>query len=322
MWSIPACAGQPCLYVVHNPLRKVYPRVCGAASQLATHQLLIRGLSPRVRGSLCVALQQRFGPRSIPACAGQPLHSSMNAWAVEVYPRVCGAAFFDAEETDEQQGLSPRVRGSPHDKRAVWISQGSIPACAGQPIPAYIPLHARRVYPRVCGAAGTRTAQRALGPGLSPRVRGSLLNTIVTLITSRSIPACAGQPARQTRRLDKPGVYPRVCGAAHPCLYPASCPAGLSPRVRGSRYTDGATRPRPGSIPACAGQPAKHDCYAHYQQVYPRVCGAAGPWCECSPCVQGLSPRVRGSLKAARDWLNHRRSIPACAGQPIHRATS
>ena len=50
-----------------------------------------------------------------------------------VYPRVCGGAAFAESVIRSVSGLSPRVRGSPLGKEVERVSEGSIPACAGEP---------------------------------------------------------------------------------------------------------------------------------------------------------------------------------------------
>ena len=48
---------------------------------------------------------------------------------------------------------------------------------------------------------------------------------------------------------------------------------GLSPRVRGNRNRTAIPGARPGSIPACAGEPHFYCRDAFAARVYPRVCG-------------------------------------------------
>ena len=70
----------------------------------------------------------------------------------------------------------------------------SIPACAGEPLSGRGGSIRGGVYPRVCG--GTDEIDRC-GPyqqGLSPRVRGNLFCCAFERPTTRSIPACAGEP--------------------------------------------------------------------------------------------------------------------------------
>ncbi len=168
----------------------------------------------------------------------------------------------------------------------------------------------------MCG--GARTPRRRTGPepGLSPRVRGSLLGMDKPYSNHRSIPACAGEPHARRARGHGRGVYPRVCGGACSMGERSWRWTGLSPRVRGSQSGDGVGRTISGSIPACAGEPSPPVGRRPADAVYPRVCGGAGDPHESKIGIIGLSPRVRGSPQIQAPSLDESRSIPACAGEP------
>ena len=72
---------------------------------------------------------------------------------------------------------------------------------------------------------------------------------------SRSIPACAGEPAEWIDPQPCEEVYPRVCGGTKVAVGNFQRAIGLSPRVRGNLENpmDGEDQMR--SIPACAGEP-------------------------------------------------------------------
>ncbi len=216
---------------------------------------LVGGLSPRVRGSRRTYRKTDRIGRSIPACAGEPRRSICNRRNTTVYPRVCGGAGHYKPVFSAVVGLSPRVRGS----RALCQRHGgsgrSIPACAGEPDSAAMPLIPHQVYPRVCGGAIWLRIRRYAQQGLSPRVRGSPITTWTFLPARRSIPACAGEPPTATPVPLSTEVYPRVCGGAAPGTLTDDRAVGLSPRVRGSLGRRIGGRGRLGSIPACAGEP-------------------------------------------------------------------
>ena len=94
--SIPACAGEPDGSDRSQPVRTVYPRVCGGTAGIVGMVVVAGGLSPRVRGNLLFGGGIDPAARSIPACAGEPLAGQMVMWPVRVYPRVCGGTSFDA----------------------------------------------------------------------------------------------------------------------------------------------------------------------------------------------------------------------------------
>ena len=153
--------------------------------------------------------------------------------------------------------------------------------------------------------------------GLSPRVRGSHVLPSPVASPLGSIPASAGQPLLRALPGRTDQVYPRECGAALLVCDTDGIFAGLSPRVRGSPYLNSPEGYCSGSIPASAGQPLPQLTRRILLWVYPRECGAAGDTEKQEMPPQGLSPRVRGSRKAATVNPLPSRSIPASAGQPM-----
>ena len=88
--SIPAYAGEPVEQSASIWSNTVYPRVCGGTEGMVLCPRCFRGLSPRMRGNLCVQLRMDCQRRSIPAYAGEPLRSARRRAVTRVYPRVCG----------------------------------------------------------------------------------------------------------------------------------------------------------------------------------------------------------------------------------------
>ena len=156
-------------------------------------------------------------------------------------------------------------------------SARSIPACAGEPQRRFPSHPAWQVYPRVCGGTLDAGVVKQQGVGLSPRVRGNPLRLNLNLAAVGSIPACAGEPHPPSPRRGSPPVYPRVCGGTPPL--------GHYPAPR--------------------------------RKVYPRVCGGTRRSVLDDRQREGLSPRVRGNPSASAYPTGRRRSIPACAGEPL-----
>ena len=86
---------------------------------------------------------------------------------------MCGGAAHAMNTMMAATGLSPRVRGSQGVGARAGGVEGSIPACAGEPVRVTFWALAVSVYPRVCGGAGVDRGQSRPEWGLSPRVRGS-----------------------------------------------------------------------------------------------------------------------------------------------------
>ena len=169
----------------------------------------------------------------------------------------------------------------------------------------------------MCGGTLAVFLSQAFQTGLSPRVRGNLELECQLGIAGRSIPACAGEPTSRRAACRTGEVYPRVCGGTQTCLPHRGPGRGLSPRVRGNLDWRDGLETLTGSIPACAGEPVSRVNLTLQPKVYPRVCGGTGIDVEVIDDTQGLSPRVRGNQPPLRWPAVSRRSIPACAGEPL-----
>ena len=86
--------------------------MCGGTATATFLHYLAEGLSPRVRGNHGQQPILERRPRSIPACAGEPLPVVDGRAVAEVYPRVCGGTVADVLTGEVEEGLSPRVRGN------------------------------------------------------------------------------------------------------------------------------------------------------------------------------------------------------------------
>ena len=274
---------------------EVYPRVCGGTRWIWCSGWTPGGLSPRVRGNRQPGRLPPGWSGSIPACAGEPGTSHRRSAPRWVYPRVCGGTRGWGQRSHNGGGLSPRVRGNQNWERESEKWLGSIPACAGEPPRRNCHRPLRTVYPRVCGGTPAYCGNSGPGKGLSPRVRGNPRRRHPPPAHQRSIPACAGEPARIYIEPPLPAVYPRVCGGTLPQATLAAPGRGLSPRVRGNHRQPLSAVQRERSIPACAGEPVPPQCIIR---------------------AKGLSPRVRGNPDRGRLPLQGKGSIPACAGEP------
>ena len=111
-------------------------------------------------------------------------------------------------------------------------------------------------------------------------------------------------------------VYPRVCGGTAHVRGFRTAAHGLSPRVRGNPVDACRHSVQYGSIPACAGEPAKSPTARRPFTVYPRVCGGTEYDADVGTSTEGLSPRVRGNHRVLVYRVKRDGSIPACAGEP------
>ena len=172
----------------------------------------VHGLSPPTRGNPIQASRSPRARRSIPAHAGEPERARYQALALGVYPRPRGGTRPAHRHRRRSGGLSPPTRGNRVSSYGVGVLAGSIPAHAGEPTVGFPPAWTTGVYPRPRGGTGGEFGPARTGYGLSPPTRGNPEGDSQAGRGRGSIPAHAGEPAR-----DEPGdaagaVYPRPRG--------------------------------------------------------------------------------------------------------------
>ena len=105
------------------------------------------------------------------------------------------------------------MRGYPEGGSITVPVWGSIPADAGLPVLLPELGGGQGVYPRGCGATLQTQKRIGLSGGLSPRMRGYLVEVSDKPTVEGSIPADAGLPVDWNTDYSKALVYPRGCGA-------------------------------------------------------------------------------------------------------------
>ena len=85
--------------------------------------------------------------------------------------------------------------------------------------------------------------------------------------------------------------YPRVCGGTFLFHVAQRREKGLSPRVRGNRFTEVEGNLRARTIPACAGEPSYRHQWRPAPGDYPRVCGGTSSGAvaiHCAPFASSI----------------------------------
>ena len=112
-----------------------------------------------------------------------------------------------------------------------------------------------------------------------------------------------------------------MCGERFIGLVNPYCPAGSSPRVRGTRRQNSPRWRCRRIIPACAGN-AQHWRITSFRRAdHPRVCGERALALCVAALAGGSSPRVRGTQVADFSGTFEQRIIPACAGNASTQVT-
>ena len=137
---IPARAGNTAADRFGVNRYSVHPRACGEHAGIPTSLRRYAGSSPRVRGTLQLAVNIVVDNRFIPARAGNTGPQTIQPTAKTVHPRACG---------------EHRARARPS-----LIGDRFIPARAGNTLARPVTMGVSSVHPRACGehSARRRTA--------------------------------------------------------------------------------------------------------------------------------------------------------------------
>ena len=128
----------------------------------------------------------------IPAYAGNTQSNTMRGASVWDHPRVCGEHGDNNEESIEDLGSSPRMRGTLGFSVTNTNDAGIIPAYAGNTWRPSSNLRCVRDHPRVCGEHWLRGYLKKYEGGSSPRMRGTPSRSPLGAVNAGIIPAYAG----------------------------------------------------------------------------------------------------------------------------------
>ena len=211
------------------------------------------GSSPRLRGTQWHGAEPTVHLGIIPALAGNTSTTSNCPTHPRDHPRACGEHATSAGSNAGKAGSSPRLRGTPPPSPRHGLSDGIIPALAGNTIEkvGYIKVPA----------------------GSSPRLRGTPRVSTGRRARRGIIPALAGNTRACATRAPPKRDHPRACGEHEPFSLSAVTVAGSSPRLRGTHHHRRIRSRRDGIIPALAGNTADHVVDLRVHRDHPRACG-------------------------------------------------
>ena len=177
------------------------------------------------------------------------------------------------------------------------------------------PSASSRVHPRERGGSSETSQMWSIVKGPSPRARGKLTRVDLAGNYEGSIPASAGEAARQADRRCISRVHPRERGGSLQLKYTKKRDKGPSPRARGKRRPVHRRPDQQGSIPASAGEARQQLRDASLPTVHPRERGGSLRASSTVRCHAGPSPRARGKPGEQCEPVGGAGSIPASAGE-------
>ena len=150
------------------------------------------GSSPRERGTVANFIVCCVQHRFIPARAGNRPRQSRSPTRSAVHPRASGEQFWREGGHSLSSGSSPRERGTEAAARQAGVGDRFIPARAGNKHRCRHRRARSPVHPRASGEQANTVAPAALASGSSPRERGTSTYLQTATVTTRFIPARAG----------------------------------------------------------------------------------------------------------------------------------
>ena len=208
---------------------------------------------------------------------------------------MCGEKIFVGATLTMAEGSPPRVRGKDVRDRAVAITAGITPACAGKSARSRRFVGCQRDHPRVCGEKGKPLKLERWEKGSPPRVRGKVVFVFSSIVFDGITPACAGKSMSASSIARSCRDHPRVCGEKRGRRTKKDGGVGSPPRVRGKDLAVVLFAEPCRITPACAGKSRSGGGELGDCQDHPRVCGE----------------KVVDTAVAAR----RTRITPACAGK-------
>ena len=311
---IPALAGNAIVQGPGAAITAVHPRAGG--ERLLQHQFgnLVRGSSPRWRGTRVASAALVTVSRFIPALAGNATVPRSTSRSSSVHPRAGGERFCPRLWAGGSTGSSPRWRGTRVSGMSVIGGLRFIPALAGNASPESPASAHPTVHPRAGGERPAGPAHIRRIDGSSPRWRGTLRRIDAPEPSNRFIPALAGNAGKPGGYGRGRAVHPRAGGERPPPANWRMRLGGSSPRWRGTLIRLALYIERDRFIPALAGNASASLSGPAHAAVHPRAGGERGFGTESPPTVDGSSPRWRGTLRATLGGGAGFRFIPALAG--------
>ena len=128
------------------------------------------------------------------------------------HPRVCGEHREHGSRWQQSGGSSPRMRGTPAQRRGRTGARRIIPAYAGNTRGRILFDLSGGDHPRVCGEHIEYKVEGASSQGSSPRMRGTQTADNNKAKLDGIIPAYAGNTIWLSRPSEPHEDHPRVCG--------------------------------------------------------------------------------------------------------------
>ena len=250
---IPAHAGNTLSHRRYSEKHKDHPRTCGEHAPHAKPVTVLSGSSPHMRGTPTCADDEIPWRGIIPAHAGNTFIQHGQRSTQRDHPRTCGEHLLLFLISIILLGSSPHMRGTLSENIGKLLTDGIIPAHAGNTFNKTVQSCKIRDHPRTCGEHYRSRCLRNPDRGSSPHMRGTPRRKTLANQTDGIIPAHAGNTRLRPEPFRRAEDHPRTCGEHQVRLDSLAEIEGSSPHMRGTHEIPALGRRNPGIIPAHAG---------------------------------------------------------------------
>ena len=189
----PAHAGKRGCSRSARRIRRDHPRACGEKCAISLVTIGKPGSPPRMRGKVQSNRQAIPGAGITPAHAGKSPEQKNHQRQNRDHPRACGEKCKMEEQTLNELGSPPRMRGKAEKAYCGHFPGGITPAHAGKRSQERQDPVERRDHPRACGEKSIKHIFASCPVGSPPRMRGKAMADDVGHTMTRITPAHAGK---------------------------------------------------------------------------------------------------------------------------------
>ena len=258
--------------------------------------------------------RKRSHERFIPTHVGNTSRHGRGARRTPVHPHACGEHRTGSPCLSRSSGSSPRMWGTRNFRETVNEHPRFIPTHVGNTPAGAPPPRCASVHPHACGEHDGEIRGRNGSLGSSPRMWGTLVDTVGEGRMLRFIPTHVGNTHRRPSPSDRQSVHPHACGehGVHP--YVRLSVIGSSPRMWGTPKPGARARLAARFIPTHVGNTPVSARQAGYPSVHPHACGEHRRLRVSNICGVGSSPRMWGTLREQVQPAADARFIPTHVG--------
>ena len=170
------------------------------------------GSSPRLWGTRLFHASACSIYRFIPTAVGNAELCDKSKGGVTVHPHGCGERGRKSRWNCFMNGSSPRLWGTPGQKKALRVGGRFIPTAVGNAIEGVRQISFYAVHPHGCGERSSPGYLGFRGGGSSPRLWGTHSQAPPSQRKIRFIPTAVGNAYSARGKNSRVAVHPHGCG--------------------------------------------------------------------------------------------------------------